>query len=540
VLLPPEPSSPPSSGRTRARRLALVGALATSAALGACSLTSLDEFTGGAVDDAGIDGGPDSGVASSSDSGRESDGSGPIAGVPKHPPSSIRFRDRDIAAGAINGTLVVEPASDESDVRSYKVYWGSDAKTKLSVVATAEKTGLPFTLPLVGPLPPGATHLLAFSANDVGESTQAAVVGPIDNRVTMAPLSAVGGLFPSAAIDSTNRKLLVAFTDPNAEGRPALLRCELDGTSCAYHDVSAGQARNNGMPPKLLLDTIRGKLLVVAQNTAATGGGLSLLRCELDGTACTHTDLVGSCGPCGNDPSAAIDTDAQKLLIVTYDDTVGGKPTLFRCELDGTACTSTDISADQPEGSGFGPQVLVDRQNKKLLVVTTNYANARKASLFHCNLDGTSCTHRHISVNQPNDSGLSPSAMIDETEGKLLVVTSNGGASNKPWLFRCNLDGTGCTSTDISAGQGPLSTVGSVAVLDAENRAFFVVRAWMKPPSLFRCNVDGTGCVHHPLADGAAVLAHSPSPVVDPTSGTLVIAATNQETGALVRFSLGL
>jgi hypothetical protein len=62
-------------------------------------------------------------------------------------------------------------------------------------------------------------------------------------------------------------------------------------------------------------------------------------------------------------------------------------------------------------------------------------------------------------------SGDNPSAVIDTASGKLLVVTGNGSIP-KPALFRCNLDGTACTYTDISAGQAGAPRPSRGIVLD--------------------------------------------------------------------------
>jgi hypothetical protein len=140
----------------------------------------------------------------------------------------------------------------------------------------------------------------------------------------------------------------------------------------------------------------------------------------------------------------------SKLLVVTNDysnhasrSVAAATPALVRCDLDGTGCTYTDISAGQGANSGGTPSAMIDTVNKKLLVVTQNGANSYKPALFRCNLDGTGCTYRDISAGQDKlDQDSPPSAVIDTSNAKLLVVTTLGdtyGISNKPSLFRCNL-----------------------------------------------------------------------------------------------------
>src|SRR5262249_33036462 len=100
-----------------------------------------------------------------------------------------------------------------------------------------------------------------------------------------------------------------------------------------------------------------------------------------------------------------------------------------------TTCTYNDISARQPRGSGLHPSALVETVNGKLLVVTEDGANLSKPALFQCNLDGTGCTYADISAGEGAKSGLNPSAVLDPSNSRLLVVTDNLANSSKPALF---------------------------------------------------------------------------------------------------------
>lgn len=78
---------------------------------------------------------------------------------------------------------------------------------------------------------------------------------------------------------------------------------------------------------------------------------------------------------------------------------------------------------------------MIDTMNGELLVVTLDRANSYKPALFRCNLDGTACTYTDISAGQAAESGYQQSALVDRTNAKLLVTTANGANSYKPALF---------------------------------------------------------------------------------------------------------
>ncbi len=363
------------------------------------------------------------------------------------------------------------------------------------------------------------------------------------------------GINSSAVIDIANGKLLIV-TDNGANGdKPALFQCNLDGTGCTYTDISASQPASSGIAPSAVIDMANGKLLVVTEDNANNNGEPALFRCNLDGTGCTYKDIsAGQPASSLSGPRAIIDTANSKLLVVMDNFSNNDKLALFRCNLDGTDCTYTDISAGQPTDSGFYPSAVIDTANSKLLVVTMDKHNFNKPALFRCNLDGTGCTYTDISAGQPTDSGFYPSAVIDTANRKLLVVTEDMANFNKPTLFRCNLDGTGCTYTDISAGQPVESSapggadfpLSPSAVIDTANGKLLVVtedNANNGEPALFRCNLDGTGCTYTDISAGQpSNSGWNPSAVIDTTNSKLLVVTSDyaNSAGKLALFSIGL
>ncbi|TGK81435.1 chitobiase [Leptospira noumeaensis] len=337
------------------------------------------------------------------------------------------------------------------------------------------------------------------------------------------------GNSPSAVVDNVGQRLLVITRNSANSSRPSLFRCNLDGSSCTHTDISTGQGITGA--PNALIDPIHGKLLVTAESSANTGK-LSLFRCNLDGTSCSHTDIsAGQGNNSGLRPNGVIDVINKKLLVTTWNNTNNGKLSLYRCNLDGTGCSHTDISAGQGTDSGARPSAIIDPINGKLLVATWNLSNTGKLSLYRCNLDGTTCSHTDISAGQGTDSGVYPNAAIDTINGKLLVVAQNDSNNSKPSLYRCSLDGTACSHTDISAGQGALSGITLKSVVDKVNGKILVVSRSNfnnSNASLFRCNLDGTACSHTDLSAGqGAQSGMDPSIVVNPFNGKLLVVTYN-------------
>jgi hypothetical protein len=307
---------------------------------------------------------------------------------------------------------------------------------------------------------------------------------------------------PSAVVDTVNGKLLIA-TMNSITHKPQVFRCNVAGDSCVFADVSAGQGDDTGFAPRTLIDSASGKLLVI---TTGIGNKPSLFRCNLDATGCAFVDLAaGHPTLNANSHSAIVDVMNGKLLVVVTDGGNGNRPALLRCSLDGTGCTVVDISAGAPANSGYRPSLAIDSANAKLLVATMNGANGNRPSVFRCNLDGSGATHVDVSSNEGANSGLAPNVIV--ANGKLLVATTNSARGGRAGLFRCNADATGCAYVDIGAGSPENAGLDVSAVMDTSRGSLLVASqnqlcSASCTPALVRCNADGSSCAYLDMSAG--------------------------------------
>ncbi|MCW7460603.1 chitobiase/beta-hexosaminidase C-terminal domain-containing protein [Leptospira limi] len=440
------------------------------------------------------------------------------------------------------GTSAVVQWWPVSGATSYTVYYGTSPG-----VTTASTSYGPVTdsyATITGLASGTLYYFRVVASNTVGTSSFSLLEASALTTVTPPGTSETGvhidisagqgyssGHRASAVIDYINGKLIVVTRNDANYAKPSLFKCNLDGSSCSHTDISAGQSAYSGNTPIPIIDYVNEKLLVVSIN-GANNFKPSLFRCNLDGSSCSHTDISSGQGTnSGMYPTAVIDQINRKLLVVTQNEANNKKPSLFRCNLDGTSCSHTDISVGQGTSSGYSPNAIIDYSNGKLLVVTSNGANNFKPSLFRCNLDGTNCYHIDISTCQGTSSGSSPIPIIDYVNGKLLVVTSNGANNFKPSLFRCNLDGSSCSHTVISNGQATNSGFSPKAIIDHSNGKLMVVTqnaANNNKPSLFRCNLDGTSCSHTDISVGQGTNSgYLPTAVMDHINGKLLVITQN-------------
>lgn len=422
---------------------------------------------------------------------------------------SVAFSDTSAACNLLSGDIVVTRASDESDVLSYAIYWGSSPTQKLSgppiAVLSKSGTNVVHTLATVTP-PLGGANFLAFSVTSTGERPTGAAVRAGDAPSRSATDVGTGlpptlGDNPRMVVDAANGKVLIATENnnniPGNLNKAGLFRCDLDGANCAFIDVSAlaGQGTQSAAWPVPFIDTASSKLLIVANHATKN---IALYRCALDGSSCTFT-AIGESDPKGYMPSPVIDAAAGKLLIVT---TVAGKPQLHRCNLDGSSCDRTDISTGQGSFYGEGPTAIVDAANATLLVVMRNLTG-NAGSLTRCALDGTGCAFSTF----PAASGWVLHAMLDPL-GESLYLAGTDAIDQSLVVSRCALNGTGCVAKSLkSLIPGSHAAGGTRVDLDPERREIVVTSLVTSPA--FDSSTTFIAAVRCPLGLGSCVFANA-------------------------------
>lgn len=450
-------------------------------------------------------------------------------GPPMHLPTFIAFDDQDPRQGYVDGNVLIGRALDESDITNYDLYWATSAGIKVAPIAGISKLQADLSYTLTTAVPNGANVLALSSSNDVGDMSANLHTDPADKYAVYTDISAGQGMNsagiygrPSASIDTTNQKLLVVTENGANASKPALFRCNLDGSACGYTDISVGQGMNSGRYPSLVIDAANQKLLAVT----STG----LFRCNLDGGNCAFADIYGGYGV-GGWSSSVFDAANKRLLVARE----AGPPAiqLFVCSPDGFACTYIDVTQGKMAG---GPSVVIDVTNQKLLIVC---GVSGMPGLFRCNLDGTNCGFTDISGGQGAEY---PMAMIDVVDQRLLVVSSTP-SKHVPILFACDLNGANCTHTDISTGVPPNWGHWPWAVLDTvKQKLLTVATAGSANPGLFRCKLNGASCAYGDMSAGQPYgSGWNMTAVIDETNRKLlVVTEDGAKSDTLGLFSLPL
>jgi hypothetical protein len=428
--------------------------------------------------------------------------------VPPAPqvPSSIDFRDSDPAQGSVRGTVTVGRAFDETDIADYKLFWANEANQRSTLIVswnTASSPAGPLSFDLSGPVPPSQTRLLAISDSPGALFVPGVSIGPADNFPRYlnveANQPATNAYRPAAmAFDAKNKQLFMVATHVGVDGL-TLFRCSNDIRECAFGPIAGVVGNYAGVRLSAVVDTVHDRLWVVGPNPQTQMLGAS--RCDLDGNGCAYLDLGAGAGvKSGYEPAAIVDPGGGALLVAAARSTPAMTTGLYRCKLDGDGsdCEYADISAGKPSDY---PSVAVDTTTRTLFVAVTGADG--KAGLLRSGLDGTGPSYVDISAGQDANSALTPSIVLDDEAHQLMVVATNNGQGSRPWLYRCDWAGAGCTASDISTGVAE-SGVRPSAFLDAARNLYVVAKktapSSQGAPSFVRCGPLGTACASIDIA----------------------------------------
>ncbi|MDZ4724577.1 MAG: chitobiase/beta-hexosaminidase C-terminal domain-containing protein [Leptospira sp.] len=299
----------------------------------------------------------------------------------------------------------------------------------------------------------------------------------------------------------------------------------------SYVDISLNQGSSSGGEPNAKIDYFNQKLITATRNSA-NGSKPSLFICDLDGTNCTHSDIsAGQANATAYDPFLVVDNVNQKLLIAGTNGGSSFNISLFRCDLDGTNCTNQNISGGT--GVSYKPTLLMDSFYNKLIMVSRS-GNSQNIIYSRCNLDGTNCVGKTLNHGLAFGTLISSeiNATIDPISNKIVIVTRNGTNNNKPSLILCDLLGNNCTHTDVSSGQGSDSGYSPYINVDVINSKLLITtknQALGNKLSLFRCNLDGSNCTHKDISSGIIFSSSSNTNIsakIDSVNSKLFIVGT--------------
>lgn len=358
----------------------------------------------------------------------------------------------------------------------------------------------------------------------------------------------------SLALDGTGMIAYLSYKgDSPVSGALYVTRCDLRDGTCGDHYVgnmvTPALSVNHGFSPSARVDTTSAKLLIATGNRGFSGPwAVSLFRCGLDMNACSHFDLSALASRVGNGdfyPHLLLNDKAGEVFVSSRTSGLS-QVSLYRCNLDVSSCVHFNVSElatpviGENKASSHGMSAAIAPVVERLYVaaVTEVLPSDYQVTLYSCTLDMSGCSHHNVQ----GSAAYSPSAVVDESNGYVLVAGDGTAANSGLSLFRCTLDVSSCVYFQIgnlfSPSYGTTSAREPYAVVVPMVQRLFVFtrnQPGLHTLSLFTCTLgEIDSCDHYNLSSLASATqgsgsstASDPSAAVSAASGKVVVGTRN-------------
>ncbi|MEO8798320.1 MAG: hypothetical protein ABI551_10575 [Polyangiaceae bacterium] len=420
-------------------------------------------------------------------------------------PRSVVFRDTEPAKGTVGGVATIGAAADETSITGYDLFWSTDGKAPLGPAITrVGKSGgdVSYTFLAGATAPPGAEFLLARSVVP-GVEAKSGVSTYGDNYVHYFDTSSLD--VSRATGHGLGGQLMQSGATLLSAGGSAFAKCTLPNGSCAKSPLLLSDGGSGMSAVDAVLDSTTNRIFM----PTALGDAPALWICGADGSGCNQKPMTGT--PAGNgDGHVAFDAKAHKVVVVHE---IGGSPLgVTVCNDDGTGCIfhlgSDNDGYTYAQAHIVEEDVAVDEANGYILIASEWDNTGARLGLVRCPIDfgnNGACVFTDLSTTEGSLSGVTPAVVLDTVHSKMLIVARDQtSALDHVKLHRCDLDGTNCAVTDLSAKAGVASGAGHPHIaLDSSQQIWVTVpTTTVGVPTVLRCATDGSGCTAVDLSVG--------------------------------------
>ena len=170
---------------------------------------------------------------------------------------------------------------------------------------------------------------------------------------------------------------------------------------------------------------------------------------------------------------------------------------VYKCSSDLSSCTSIDVSSLSLEvsdgitlGAAFGASISGTKNN---LFIGAVGIHTNAGGLVKCSVDGANCSVIDVSYLNLTDNNFFGAALAATSNN--LFVGAPGIHTNAGGVYKCSLDGTGCSEIDGSyLGFIDLDLFGASLLVSNNNLFIGAYGVHTHAGGIYKCDLDGTGC----------------------------------------------
>lgn len=314
----------------------------------------------------------------------------------------------------------------------------------------------------------------AFGASEASRKVDADFLVPVDAAET----AAFAGR-PCMAFDPESGIMYVLYVKPS-NGRLFGAACDVYAETCEAEVDLADAAGwgDNSSAPLFSCGFFEASLVAVVER-ADLGGSASLLVCTDAMAACSAID-VSTDPRSGVRPALAFDSDSATALVAATGEQ--GAVALYLCDLAELGdCKFVDLprSAGIPSAEDTGHYASIDAGPDALYVASIDMApraGGKRVMLWKCALDGTACSYADATASAAllgSTSSFHPRLRFsakDEVAAPIVIAIGLEDAvlPNSAGLLTCTPN-LACKLTDVTAASGAAAESGFMPVLDVDS-----------------------------------------------------------------------
>ncbi len=291
-----------------------------------------------------------------------------------------------------------------------------------------------------------------------------------------------------------------------------LYRCNIDGSNCInkaliYGNIVIQENRTLSSAPTV---SVGEQYMYYTSAEKADAEDWDLYRCNIDGSGCTNIKKIyGNINWQNNQAFSAAPTVSvgeQYMYYTSAEKADSNKWGLYRCNIDGSNCTKLtsiygNIVIQINKTLASAPTVSVGKQY--IYYTSAQRADAEDWDLYRCNIDGSGCTNIkkiYGNINWQENKSFSAAPTVSVGEQYMYYTSAEKADSNKWDLYRCNIDGSNCTELTSIYGNIVIQenrTLASAPTVSVGERYIYYTSAEKADSNkwdLYRCNIDGSNC----------------------------------------------
>ena len=275
-----------------------------------------------------------------------------------------------------------------------------------------------------GTIPNGSTVVIN-SDGTVGIVTLSVSTDPDVGNATVFESASVSDM--SAAFDSTNNKVVIAYEDSGNNGYGTAIVGTVSGDNISFGSPVVFSAANSTKHPSVVYDSSNEKIVIAYRNDGNSNYGTAIVG-TVSGTSISFGSAVVFESAASYYPTAVFDSNSNKVVIAYHDSPNSSSGTAIVGTVSGTSISFGSAVVFE-SGSTSNISSTFDSSNNKVVIAYQDGNDSDQGKVVVGTVSGTSISFGSPVVFQSTQT-TNIAAVFDSSNNKVVIAYRNEGNSN--------------------------------------------------------------------------------------------------------------